>query len=63
MCVQHFRMLTLIGGDRPVSTHTQVTKELQYAMVLEERGRKNPNQCNITACHACMHLTVYKTKY
>ena len=28
-------MLTLIGGDRPVSTHTQVTQELQYAMVLE----------------------------
>ena len=30
-------MLTLIGGDRSVSTHTQVTKELQYAMVLEGR--------------------------
>ena len=38
-----FFLLTLIGGNWPVSTHTQVAEKIQYAMVLgKQRKELNP---------------------
>ena len=42
MHMQNF-MLTLIGRDWPVSTHTQVAEKIQNAMVLgRQRKELNP---------------------
>lgn len=42
MCNIYF-LLTLIGGDWPVSTHAQVAEKIQYAMVLEKQRKElNP---------------------